>query len=353
MRALEKDRTRRYGSPQELAADIGRYLADEPVLASPPSAAYRTQKFVRRHRLGVGVALTGVVVLTAFAVTMAVQRAHIARERDRANSEAEASRRVSAFLADTLGDVDPHRVGNTLLEDLRKRIDEAQRNRGIDDAGVATALASFDEVMRGVSATDASLRLLDTEILSRAVGTIDRKLKDDPLISARLRHTIGDTYRRLDLWERGEEQLRLALEVRGRGLGVEHPDTLATMRSLGVLLRDQKSRRGPNEEAESLLLEVFETQRRLLGDDDPETLFTGRELGWLRWGQRRYQEGEALLLDVLAAQRRVLGDDHPDTLRTMTRLGPFYSRRNDYERAEALLRESYEGLRRVLGEGRS
>jgi serine/threonine protein kinase len=51
MKALEKDRTRRYGSPFELAADIGRYWRNEPVLAGPPSASYRVQKFVRRHRV--------------------------------------------------------------------------------------------------------------------------------------------------------------------------------------------------------------------------------------------------------------------------------------------------------------
>jgi serine/threonine protein kinase len=53
MRALEKDRAKRYGSAGELAADIERHLNDEPVLASPPSIAYRARKFVKRHRLGV------------------------------------------------------------------------------------------------------------------------------------------------------------------------------------------------------------------------------------------------------------------------------------------------------------
>ncbi len=91
MRALEKDRTRRYGSPSELAADISRFLSDEPVLASPPSAAYRAGKFVRRHRLRVGVAAAGVLVLVAFAGTMAVQAGRIARERDKVMLEAETS----------------------------------------------------------------------------------------------------------------------------------------------------------------------------------------------------------------------------------------------------------------------
>ena len=79
MRAMEKDRTRRYGSPAELAADIVRHMRNEPILAGPPSTAYRARKFVRRHRLGVGVVAGGVMVLIGFAVTMAVQAGRIAR----------------------------------------------------------------------------------------------------------------------------------------------------------------------------------------------------------------------------------------------------------------------------------
>ncbi len=62
MKALEKERARRYGTPSELAADIGRYLKHEPVVARPASTGYRLRKYVRRHRIAVGVA-AGLVVL--------------------------------------------------------------------------------------------------------------------------------------------------------------------------------------------------------------------------------------------------------------------------------------------------
>src|SRR5271154_4431781 len=94
MKALEKDRTRRYGSPAELAADIGHYLRHEPVLAHPPSAGYRASKLMRRHRFGVAAASSAVVLLIAFAAAMAIQARRIAIERDRANRQAEAAQRV-------------------------------------------------------------------------------------------------------------------------------------------------------------------------------------------------------------------------------------------------------------------
>ena len=65
MKAMEKDRTRRYASASEFAADITRYLQGEAVVASPPSVVYRTRKFVRRHRLGVAAALAVVLALAA------------------------------------------------------------------------------------------------------------------------------------------------------------------------------------------------------------------------------------------------------------------------------------------------
>jgi len=65
MKAMEKDRTRRYASASEFAADIARYLHGEAVVASPPSVLYRTRKFVRRHRVGVAAALAVVLALAA------------------------------------------------------------------------------------------------------------------------------------------------------------------------------------------------------------------------------------------------------------------------------------------------
>ena len=125
IKALEKDRNRRYGSPSELAADVDRYLRDQPVLAGAPSAAYRAGKFVKRHRLVVGVAALVLVLLLAFAVTMAFQARRIAKERDRANREAEASKRVSDFMANMFKVSDPGEArGNTVT--AREILDHAE-----------------------------------------------------------------------------------------------------------------------------------------------------------------------------------------------------------------------------------
>ena len=73
LKALEKDRARRYASASSLAADIGRYLRNESVTAHPPSPTYGARKYIRRHRLGMATAAGGVLLLAAFAVIRSIQ----------------------------------------------------------------------------------------------------------------------------------------------------------------------------------------------------------------------------------------------------------------------------------------
>src|SRR5687768_6456358 len=74
IKALDKDRTRRYQTVNALALDIRRHLNHEPVIAGPPSAVYRTRKFVRRHRVAVAAAASVIVLLIGVAALTAVQR---------------------------------------------------------------------------------------------------------------------------------------------------------------------------------------------------------------------------------------------------------------------------------------
>jgi WD40 repeat protein/serine/threonine protein kinase len=86
MKCLEKDRTRRYETASGLAADLQRYLENEPVFARPPSTVYRLQKALRRHKLAFA---TGLVVVTSLLVGLAVSlrsTVEARRERDNATS---------------------------------------------------------------------------------------------------------------------------------------------------------------------------------------------------------------------------------------------------------------------------
>ena len=83
LKALEKERARRYGTPAELAADIGRYIRNEPVVARPASSWYRARKYIRRHRFGVAVTAGAAALLVSLAF---VQALDLRRTRTRAGS---------------------------------------------------------------------------------------------------------------------------------------------------------------------------------------------------------------------------------------------------------------------------
>jgi non-specific serine/threonine protein kinase/serine/threonine-protein kinase len=107
MKALEKEPPRRYDSPSAFAADIRRYLDHQPIEARPPSVTYRFGKLLRRHRVAAGVSVILVGFLAAFAAMMTVQAARVARERDRAETEARKSAAVSGYLMELFQPADP------------------------------------------------------------------------------------------------------------------------------------------------------------------------------------------------------------------------------------------------------
>jgi non-specific serine/threonine protein kinase/serine/threonine-protein kinase len=294
MKALEKDRTRRYESPSDLAADLGRHLRNEPVLAGPPSAVYRSGKFVRRHRLGVAVAAAGVLALAGFGASMAAQAKWIARERDRAE-------RVSEFFVDLF------------------QISEPGEARG----NAVTA----------------------REILDRGIANVEKELAQEPELQARLMLTMGDVYRNLGLYKEAEPILKRSVEIRRRLSGEENLDTLASLHGLASSLE----RLGRYEEAEKLYAQVVEHRRRLLGKDHPDTLFAGNGLAVVYARQSRYAEAGKLHRQVLEARRRVLGPDHPDTLTSMNYVATGLKREGRIDEAESLFRETIQARHRTSG----
>ena len=301
MKALEKDRTRRYGSVSDLAADLRRHLDHVPVLASPPSTLYRMRKFVRRHRAGATAIATVLVLLIAFAATMAVQAQRIARERDRANSEAEAARQISDFLVGLFNVSNPSEA-------------------------------------RGASITAR-------EILDNGARDIEARLAAQPQLQARMQATIGTVYTNLGLYGAAEPLLRKAVDAERRLFGAEARQTRQTMSALANVYWFL----GRYADAEPLYLSVLQSSRRANGDEDSETLHAAYDLGSLYVMQKRWDEAERLMRQTLDTQRRVLGDGDYRTLETIGNLSTLYYAQSRYDEALPLARQAFEGKRQALG----
>jgi len=345
LKALEKEPVRRYASPAELAADIRRHLADAPVEAGPPGAAYRMRKFVRRNKVMVG---SLALVFAALAVGIAIATTFGVREsaqRRRADAALKDLEQVAEFQAEIISKVNAEEMGRRLLADLRAKGIEAQEKAGIA-AGIGTAEArAFDRFTVRINTTDVALRAIDQEILKRAAEAMEDPFADQPLVRARLAHTIGRTYLELGLLDRAVPHVRRAVEIREKELGREHPDTLSSIETEALL----RLRQAQYEKAEPLLLEVVGSSRRILGPEDPRTLSAMSNLAILYAETGRIAEADSLHTEVLSIRERTLGEDHEDTLTSMHNLAENLRLQGRDLEAEPLYVKVLEGRRKNLG----
>jgi len=294
MKAMAKDRTRRYASASELAADIERYLKHEPVSAGPPSAVYRIKKYVRRHRVGVAAAALVILALLGGITGTGIGLVKAKRAERKAVVETLTAQQVSDFLVELFAVSDPSEA-------------------------------------RGNSITAR-------EILDRGAGRIEKELNDQPRIQARLMETMGSVYRNLGLYDQAGPMLENSLEVTRRLNGSESLEVAESARILGILYDIQ----GRYAEAESLFLESIAIMEQKLGPADQELARSVNSLAVVYWNQGRYGEAEPLFLRALEIKQKALGHDHPDLANTMTNLGVLYHLQQNYEESETFFQRALE-----------
>ena len=301
LKALEKERSRRYSSPSDLAGDIERYLHNEPVLAVPPSLAYRSGKFVRRHRLAV--AASAIVALAVFGLiaSLVIGSARVARERDRANREAQAAERVSDFLVGAFAISDP---------------DESRGNK-----------------------------ITAREVLDKGARQIETDLAGQPALQARLMSTMGKVYEGLGLYEPARQLLDKAIGLQKKTLGPDHQETLASQRMLARILQYQAQYPA----AEKLYSETLQKQERFLGSDAMDALRTKANLGSLYNEQGRYADAEKLLSETVKATTQASGQNSPETMSALHSLAIAYDGERQYAKEADIWEELYRLRSQTLG----
>jgi tetratricopeptide (TPR) repeat protein len=353
MKAIEKDRARRYETASALAADVRRYLDGEPVLAAPPGVSYRLRKFVRRNKgtvaAGSLIALSMLAGIVGFAwqARIARQQAQLAQRQEMlAQQRAKDLEQVANFEATMLGQVNPVQAGKLLSDDLRSKLTAALARDGVPEVERASQLAALDTLWQRVNATDTARDLIDNTVLKPAVAAIDRQFQQQPLVDAFLRQTLAYRYTDMGLYDAALPLQQSALATRRRLLGDDDRQTLASMIGLSSLFEHM----GKPAAAEPLGREAMQRLRRVAGEDDPATVRALFLMGLILYDNGRFGEAEPYYREVLAIQRRVLGEDSPDTLSQIHNLGLLLMYEHKSDQAEPLLREAETEDRRVLGE---
>jgi eukaryotic-like serine/threonine-protein kinase len=294
LKALEKDRERRYGTSLALVADLENYLKNRPVDARPASAAYRVRKYVRRHAVAVAVASGAAILLIAFAATQALQLRKTSRERDRAD-------RITEFMTSMFKVADPSEA-------------------------------------RGNSITAR-------EILDKSSSEIDAGLANDPQLQVRLMGTMGEVYTNLGLYSKAQKTLEGAVAAAHRLGNTSDASAFNSANMLSYVMIQQ----GKSADAEKMLRETIDSEQRGLGPEHPTTLTAKRFLAFALESEGRYDEAEKIQRGVLDEMRRTLGPEHTETLLAMNEMANIAQDKGNLPEAERLYREAMETLRRVFG----
>jgi len=343
MKAMAKDRTRRYASASELAADIDRHLRSEPVLAGPPRASYRIGKYFKRHKVGVIAAL---VVLAAVLVGIAGTTLGFVKARraeKKAVVEAQTTKQVSDFLVSLFQVSDPgESKGNsvTAREILDQGAARIEKDLAKEPLTQARLMTTIGEVYMNLG-----LYRKAEAMLNKGLGLRREKLGDRSVDVGESLHDVGDLYRREGKYAEAEKVFQQALDISEKMLGQDHPQTAQVLHSLGILYDTQ----GKFDRAESFIRRSLEIRERTLGPDDPAVARSLNSLAIVLWNEGKYAEAEPIFKRSLAAKEKILGPDHPEVANTLTNLAILYKTQGKYEEAGPLLLRALAICEKVYG----
>lgn len=385
LRALEKDRERRYPSVSELAADIGRHRRHEPVLAGPPSVVYRTKKFVRRHRIGVAAATLVVLSLVGGIVASTSAMIRARRAEREARIEAQTATRVSDFLVELFDVVDPGTArGNTVTarEILDRGVERIHDDLGDEPEIRAKLLETMGRVYRSLSLFDEARPLLEEAVTVRETlpggspletGRVLMVLSgllfklgnlEEALASAerarslfeeagpagrgeipRIWTNLGAIHLAAGRVEAGRAALLLALESAENEYGPHDPEVAKNLINLGALER----RAGNLDESVAYYGRALEIALATRGEVHPETAAALNNLGNAQKRKGDLGEARRALERALAIQKRLYAEDHADLASAMNSLAEVCGLAGDLECALGNARAALEMRERIFG----
>jgi tetratricopeptide (TPR) repeat protein/tRNA A-37 threonylcarbamoyl transferase component Bud32 len=300
LKALAAEPARRYASVRELAEDVRRFRAREPVRARPDSFTYRASRFTQRHRVGVAAAVFMALSLIGGLAAASWQAAVAADQRDRAEQALEESQKVSEFLAQLFQAADP--------------------TRSPGDTNAARA------------------------ILRQGVAEVDG-LAGQPLVQARMLDALGMVFVNLGEYDRAHQFIDRGLTLRRAELDSLHPDIVESLQHRGRVLRALSK----YEEAERSYLLAADLLRRSGRPESPQAASLLEDLGFLMPYLGRGDDAARYYQQLLALRRKLHGDRHPSIGLAMVPIAGTHRRRGDYAAAESVLREAVDRHRRDIG----
>jgi serine/threonine protein kinase/tetratricopeptide (TPR) repeat protein len=363
MKCLEKDRTRRYATANDLARDVERYLHDEPVEVSPPSRTYQLRKFVRRNRgpviaamliavsllAGIGVS-TWQMVRARFAEQSALKSAQLAQQaaqaertaKERESAQRRQAKAVSDFLVSAFRRPDPGVDGReiTMAQVLARSAKELQDAYQGDPGTKAALLAAIGESYMGLGLYSDAIPLLEQ---ARPLYEQAKSSEISDVISAMT--NLGFAYYRAGRIDQSKAILDEAIKVSRARLGPNHLSTLSVISTASALEHDAEGA----DERIALLEDTLKKLKSQFGIGQHSTLVTMNNLANAYGDAGRFKEQLALFEELLKLQKERLGPDHPHVLIVMSNMAVTYGNTMQWDQAMPLLEEIVKRRTATLG----
>ncbi len=328
MKALEKDRTRRYESASALANDIRRHLAHEPVTAVAPSLGYRLRKFARRHRTALPFAAGFLLLLVATSLVSTWLAVRAIHAESMTQSLLETEMTARAQLEQLL----------VQLQEARQRADEEAR-RARAEAATAEAVSRFlnEDVFGMADPENGPQREVTLRAaMDRAARQLPGSLSNQPLAVAAVHTTIGRAYANLGQYAQAQEQLQQAHAIYERELGESHPTAIGALRLVSWALEQG----GMTTPALAVSERAWQLSRDALGEHHPLTIQSLSRLAWSYYRLRREKEAFAAAAEAWSVAQSLPGTPEIDAYSALYLMARRHGLDGRVEEGEALLRRA-------------
>ena len=350
--ALAKDPSRRYGTAQQLADDLRRYLDGRPVVARAPTWWYRSEKFIRRHWGSLAVALLFCVMFGIFSVTLWRQNLDLERQRDSARESQQEAQREKAkaeqttrFLIDTFSQADPtHSKGQavTAEEILKAGVRTADEQKDVDPEIRIDFLFTMAEAYKALGEYSEAVSLLEIA-LEDSLSLYGENHEE----TATIRHSLADCYVSLDNYAAATAHLRSSLETRLEIFGEDH---VATAQSWVIQARLLYFRSAYPQSRE-LLTQAVKILTRDLGSAHSSVLEARKHLAFAYREPDLIRQREEMLDRLLTDWIEIHGEDHVQVAKLGLALSNTILAREDGRLgdAEKVVRRSLGTLEKIYG----
>ncbi len=298
LQALRKSPDRRYDSVEQLAEDLRRFLAEQPVSARPSTWAYRGRKFVRRHRWSLAAVSLILLLLMGYGVTLTWHSQQMHAALNEAQQEANKSEQVTDFLVGMFERATPY--------------------------GTAGPTAEYRDT------------LTTSDLLDQGMSRVQTELAGQPDVQVQMMATLGRINRQLGRYDEAESLLDDALALHREHLSPEDPQRAELLHERARLLRHE----GDMQRASRLYQKSLALQRAHRGDEHPRIADNIRELAIIAAREGRYTQADSLFREALSMRKSLHGSDHPEVATELHVLGLLYVLKEDLAEAERLLRQS-------------